>query len=280
MAFDFNNLLDTIGDAGDRQSFSEIAAKYPAIQDYLADPEDKALVDSVQKWRTDNWDDEHGMTRNEFAHSQRIQQLQAALDAAPTGEGMNLEELDKYLETQITSGKLVSPEMVRKEFTGILTEKEKGYNQLINEQMNVYTDTAVRIPFLMMKHEKEFGELLDPNQILRDAAEKKMGLDQYYESIAGPKRAEAQAKKHTAELEAARAEGRKAAIEERVTNPQTGQSPTIDGDPQVGHFQAKLMGEKSEKASAVPESAQLGDGLIARTAARAGDRAEMLGSAA
>lgn len=272
----FESLLGSIAES-DRVVFKDIAERNPDLKKYIGDPDKVKRVDGVEQWYADNWDFEHEVPKNEYAQQLKISDLetQLATATAAKGEEMNLDQLNAFLDEKIKSGVVISPTQVKEEVNGIVAAKEKEFETYTNTILNSVAATATVVPYLNQRHEKEFGELFHPNDLLKAANEAKAtDLEAFYDTkFVAEKRAAKQVKQaeldktaHDAELAAAREEGRKSALQEKIG--QEGQMPSIEGSPEMGHFQARLMKVENKTTSSVPADAVLGRGQIAAAAAR------------
>lgn len=281
----FDTLLGTIAEA-DRAILSGLAERNPDLKSYIGDPEKVKRVDDVEKWYAENWDFEKDAAKNEVSLGARVQELEAELvtakAAAKGEEGMNLDQLNAFLDEKIKSGVVISPTQVKEEVNGIVAAKETEFKTYTETILNSVAATATVVPYLNQRHQQEFGDLFHPNDLLKAANEAKAtDLEAFYDTkFVAEKRAtknaaaaEAAKVAQDAALAAAREEGRKAALQERVG--QEGQTPSIEGSPEMGHFQARLMKIEDKTESSIPKDAVLGRGQIAAAAARDFERAKL-----
>lgn len=258
-------LLAKLDDVDARTQFSELANKYTVINDFIVDPEARTRTEQIQQWADTEWDYEHGMSKLEYQQQQEI----AALSAR--GNGMELNDLKAYLETYTKENGL----MTKAEYDAGIAAKEASFN----EQLGLVSKLATRIPYLNGKYQKDFGEMFDPDEFVKQAGEKgyaqfgEKGLDKFYDEFTAEKRAA----KQTAEMEArAEAEATRRFEEKMKERGMGGQGagPTLDGAPDMGHFESKMKG-LSKQADAggpqAPADLELGRGGIARFAAQAAD---------
>jgi len=269
----FEQLLGKISDAEARQQLQDLAGKHTEISQWVADPEDVNRAQQFNEWADTNWDHEHNMTRLEF-------QQQAELESLKTREksnGMELDQLNEFLGKYIKDNGLLT----RTEVDAQIKAKEDAFNT----QLGVVSTLATRIPFLNARHQKDFGDLFDPDEFLKQADEKgyarygTQGLDKFYDEYTSDKRAAKTAADIQSQIDAARADERKKTLAERGMGP-GGQIPAIDGSPEMGHFQARLMGLNKppvEGQTSAPPEAELGRGQIARFAAAAADAKDRAG---
>ncbi len=287
MANIFDDLLTNIAE-GDREAFSGLVERNPSLKTYVADPAKVARVDEVDNWYANNWDFDHGCTKQEYARALRIQVLETQLAAAPSGDEMTLEQLNTFLDEKIASGTVVSAKQVKDELATAVAGKEAEFNGTINRLAAVSTE----IPYLLSIHQRDLGEIFDPNELLTKAnAAGATDLRAFYlkdfsgEARAARATAAAEASKaaHEAELAAARAEGRKEALQARVGESHVG-NPSEDGSPDVGHFQLRLMQKAAPKAGEDGKPSEinspLGTGITSAIRAREFERAKITGNAA
>ena len=218
----------------------------------------------MDQWSKDNWDEDHGMTRAEYAYSQRIDALE--------NEGRNrmtFEELNAQLDRYTTDKGLIT----QSQFQTAIQAKEAEFGRSLDTMARI----ATKVPYLNQKHEKEFGETFDPESFLTKATEAGANnLDDFYDTFTKDKRAAKQEADVERRIQEAKDAGKREAMQAQSMS-QDGQMPTLDGSPEIGHFQQKFMAQREANSSAVPASAELGRGQIARAAAYAGDQAAFLG---
>lgn len=261
-------LLAKIEDVEARAQFTGLIAKAPVLNDWIVDPDTRAKNEQISQWAETEWDYEHGMSRLEFQQQQELAALRAQ---APQGEGMEINELNEHLGKFIKDNGL----MTRAEFDAGIKAKEDAFSN----ELNVVSTLATRVAYLNGKHEKSFGEMFDPDDFIKTATEKgyarygKEGLDKFYDEFTAEKRTLQQTADMDKRIADARAEERTKVLQERGMGA-NGQMPTLDGSPEMGHFEMKLkgMGKTADpNASAAPADAELGRGTIARFAANAAD---------
>ncbi len=287
MANIFDNLLEKLAES-DRATFTEIATRNPDIRNFIGDPDKVKRVDDVEKWYAEEWDFEHDMPKKEHALVLKNQELETQLaEAAAKGEGMNLDQLNAYLDERIKDGKVVSAAQMKEEVTGIVTAKEKEFQDYTNNILNSVASTATVVPYLNQRHQQEFGDLFHPNDLLKAANEAKAtDLESFYDTkYVAEKRAAKQAKEAEArqaeidaKIAAAKEEGRKLGLQEKIG--EEGTSPSLDGSPEMGHFQSRILRAPTDsEGKPIAKDAILGRGQIAAAAARDADRRELAGAA-
>ena len=267
-------LLAKIEDAEARQEFSGLLEKTPTVKDWIVDPEVRTRSEQIQQWAETEWDYEHNMSRLEYQQQQELTALQAQI----TGHkpGMELNELNDHLGKYIKDNGL----MTKAEYEAGIAAKAEAFEK----ELNLVSTLATRVSYLNGRYSKDFGgEMFDPDEFISKANEKgyarygKEGLDKFYEEFTADKRAAKQAADLEAIKTAAREEGRKEALKERGMG-EGGQMPTLDGSPDMGHFEAKLKGGAHKfdpTQSQVPADVELGRGVgrLAAAIADANDRA-------
>jgi hypothetical protein len=267
----FEQLLGKIEDQTLRDEFKGLSAKIPDIDKWIVDPDIQNRVNTVESWYADNWDPDAGMPKAERIQRERIAQQEQELERLRTqlttakGNEMNTDQLEKYLSEK----GLISKSDMEK----TLKEKEDGFSRILD----MVSSTATRVPYLNSKYKDEFGEYFDPDKFLEEATKAKAtNLDSFYErEYVAERRQKLMAEKHQKEVEEARLAGKREGLQERVA--QEGQMPTLDGSPDLGHFQMRVMGGQKENTSPVPADAELGRGQIARIMAREGDAKALQG---
>lgn len=260
-----HRLLEQITDSELRLKFNAVAQEVPQLDQWIADPAAVRKAGEFEAWARDSWDHEHEMTKAEYAYSQQIAQLQNQLE----GQGnMTLEELNQNLDRFASEKGL----MTQTAFNDALKAKETEFNNHLNAMARI----ATKVPFLNQRHEREFGETFDPEAFLTKAHDAgAQNLDSFYDEFTKDKRKAKQDEEIERRVNAAKEDGKREAMQAQAMS-QNGQMPTLDGTPEIGHFQRSFMNMK-EQGSAVPVSAELGKGQIARAAAHAGDIAAFSG---
>lgn len=267
-------LLAKIEDAEARQQFSGLLEKTPTVKDWIVDPETRTRSEQIQQWAETEWDYEHNMSRLEYQQQQELMALQAQISGQKPH--MELNELNDHLAKYIKDNGL----MTKAEYDAGIKEKAEAFEK----ELNLVSTLATRVSYLNNKYSRDFdGEMFDPDDFITKANEKgyarygKEGLDKFYDEFTAEKRAA----KSAADLERikaeAREEGRKEALKQRGMG-EGGQMPTLDGSPEMGHFEAKLKGGNKTfdpTQSAVPADVELGRGVgrLAAAIADAKDRA-------
>lgn len=279
----FEQLLTKLEEA-DRTILVDIATRNPALNTYIGDPEKVKRVDDVDKWYTENWDFEHDKNKHELALGRRVEELEKELTTAK-GEAMDINQLNTFLDEKIKAGSVVSAQQMKEEVNGIVGAKEKEFEAYTKSLLNGAIVGSLDSSFLTLKHFQEFGEVLDPNDIVKAANEAQAtDLRAFYDTkfVAEKRAAKVAAEQatkdeaHKKEIEAAKEEGRKAALEERIGK--EGQMPSIEGSPDLGHFQARMMRVPVENKTSVPDDAVLGRNQISAAAARDYERAKLAGT--
>ncbi len=269
-----DQLLAKIDDIETKTQLTEIAAKHPVINEFIVDPATRTKNEQISQWAETEWDYEHGMSRREYQQEQEILRLQVREHGV---EFKDLNELNEHLGKYIKDNGL----MTKAEVEATIKAKEDAFNS----ELNLVSTLANRVGYLNSKYQKDFGDLFDPDDFVTKANEKgyarygKEGLDKFYDEFTTEKR-EAKSKADIeARIEAARVEERNKVLAERGMG-QNGQMPTLDGSPEMGHFEMKLKGigqKPAEGQSAAPPDAELGRGAIARFAAAAADARDASG---
>ncbi len=261
-------LLEKLEDVEARTQFSGLIEKAPMLNDWIIDPALRAKNDEITAWAETEWDYEHGMSKLEYQQSQQLTELQTQLSTR--GQGMELNDLNDFLGKYIKDNGL----MTKTEVEAEIKAKETAFSN----ELNLVSSLATRVSYLNAKYQKDYGDMFDPDDFVSKAieggyaAQGKAGLDQYYNEFTREKQtAKAQAD-IDAKIEAARKEEREKVLNERGMGA-NGQMPTLDGSPEMGHFEAKLKGMANQPpaGATAPADAELGRGTIARFAANAAD---------
>jgi len=187
----FDSLLETLSDTEEfefkgpvRKAFAELAEKVPKLKDSVLAQSDYSrkmdevrdkvkLADTWNEWRKENWDDESNASKSELrlkAEADRLaQELETARTAAlGTGEEMTFEQLNQSLDKYTKDKGIVDRTSLDEVVKGKATEFQdyvKGYSQPIAR-------AAVEVPGILLKHQQEFGEIMDTDAFMKYAAEK------------------------------------------------------------------------------------------------------------
>lgn len=288
----FDEIITQFGDDADKEAFIGLAEKYPQIKEYGLRQSDYSrymneskikidLADEWNTWKSDHWDDEAKMTKQQKAavdEAARLKQENEGLESriaamGSGGDDMTFEQLEQFGKDLISKNGIVTKvdiDAKQKELEGFV----KGFD-------GVMAKTALTVSFLNQKHDREFGEPFDPDEFVKEAAEKGANnLKEFYENqfVAG-KRQERVTAQHVAEIERIKAESavelakakeQADAIAARIQGMGSGgMNPSDDGSGSVmGAFQKQYLklDQVQTDASKVPD-VPLGDGGVAAFAA-------------
>lgn len=265
-------LLEKFDDIEAKAQFTGLAEKYSFLNDYIVDPGVKTKTEEISQWAETEWDYDHGMSKREYQQEQELEIYKTQLEAAGNRKmkTSELEDLDSFLGDYIKKQGLVS----KTEYDAAIKEKSEAFET----QLNVISRLTTRVPYLNAKHQQEFGKMFDPDDYVKRAidggyANSVDGLDRFY----GEYTKESAEAKRMADQETlvtkAREEGAKAERDRIIASSPSGM-PTLDGSPELSHFQQKIMGMNKvadPTASTAPADVELGRGTIARFAALAAD---------
>jgi hypothetical protein len=284
----FEDLLDTITDENDRKVLTELGGKYKELKDGVLRQsdyskqmnllsEDKKKFDSERakveadlakleqwnSWRINNWDDDQAMTKAEIKKLEEIQSLTSELEIMKAAQeaGMTFDELDKHLASEPAKKNLVTRDYLDKDFRKDLVDQaqyKKDLDAKIASVANgldyLYSSTLPAV----LKHKDEFGEILRPDEIIKYANDNGIQkIDDAYDRMVAPRRAEIAAKKHADELIKAEEKGRVEERKERGMG-QNGLMPVDNGAPVMGHMEKRLRMAKDKTTGEIPEDAKLG----------------------
>jgi hypothetical protein len=212
-----------------------------------------------ENWRTEHWDEEADMTKEEKAALDEAERLRAII--ANKGDDMNFDEMGKFLDTEITKRGIASKTDVDK-----LTNDVTGRAAQLDTAMQGHTYVSLKVPTLVMKAYRDYGEVLDGAELFNKSAEmKEYDLDKVYDAIYRDK---STARKQ-AELDAIKAEAKKAGYEEaqkelkeKAAGSKDGQGliPTDQGSGLSGFLQKVTSNEGAESGY---DNMVLGRGAIA-----------------
>lgn len=254
--------------------------KYPEISETVAKLESdfrvaNEAVSAWESWRQNNWDDEVGATKaqvaalRELAEAQRrIQELESAGET-----GMTWEEIKAQAQKE---GVFLTREQAEAVAKQRLDEfVEKVHRPALNNVVGAVETIFAGIYPLGFKHQQEFGEVLNPNDVLKYMNEHKIYQPEkaYEEMVAGrraEKAAEAQKaleEKHQKELEAARKEEREK-VQQELAMAATSSPTDLGGVTRsMGHLERARMEavmKEGTPPAGPPPDAKLGDGVIAQ----------------
>ena len=276
-----------------RKAFAELAEKVPKLKDsVLAQSDYSRKMDEVRdkvilankwdEWRQNNWDDEKNSTKDELRALAEAERLTAELEAArtaalATGEEMTFDQLNQRLEQFTKEKKIVTTDDLENQF--------KGKTKEVEDYIKVYSAPIARaaldIPYLMAKHEKEFGEILDPDTLtkyaaekgnfnLRDVYEKDWVVEKRQQAMKANYDAEIQKLKdgNAAEIARAKEDAAAEARKQQIMGQPNG-NPVDMGGNDMGPLQRRMLpteqpGDGEPKAPEVP----IGEGSLAAFAAR------------
>lgn len=265
----FGVLLGAITDEGDRKTFEALSGKYPALRAVVKEDDftrlseqaahDRGTLDKWEKWRVDNWNDEHKMTTKEYARMQEVAAVRAELEAAKasgSGEAMNFTELDEYLKTKgvVTKSDLETE----------LKPVKDGAAESVDKYAQAYGAIITKAIPLAVDHQRLYGKSLDLEDMFAKASKEGISnIEKAYEFYTSEDRQKKQEAEFAAKIEAARAEERQKVLQESALG-EGGRIPVDSGNPELGHFQTRLQQQKSaaEKADqVVPDEVPLGQGI-------------------
>lgn len=267
----FDDILATyVKDESEKVTLAGLINKYPDLRagwlrqadysrskDELAKNKDlyEAAVGKVSEWeawKENNWDETHSMTKAQWETLQEVERIKSE----GSGEEMDFDKLAEWTGKYVKDNGLVT----KTDLDATLAEKVK----FVDDGFKGYAYVAAKVPTLIAKHMKEFGDVLDGAELLQGT--EKYGttnLDDVYEKMVAGKRAELAEKSKAEEIAKAKAE----AVEEFKKTQAGGQGrmPSDQSGPELSSFQKKMMGIKVEPDEF--EDMELGKGGIAAIAA-------------
>ena len=84
-----DRLLEKIEDAEARLKLTAIATAHPEFSNWIVDPAVVTKAKEMSDWAAESWDDEHGMTKEEYRYSLLVDELQTQV-AAATDQGKGI----------------------------------------------------------------------------------------------------------------------------------------------------------------------------------------------
>ncbi len=269
----FEELIGSLTDEGDRKTLESLGNKYPDLKGSVLRQSEfsrkmdeiklkekdfqtiKSKMDEWEKWSDDNWDAEAGMTK---AQKQAMEELTRLRES---GEGeMDFNKLSEWTNNFVKEKGLVS----KSDLETTLGEKEKQFTS----NLDGHSYLTMKVPQLLLKHFIEFGEALDPQDVVKKAEElKNYNLDSVYDGMV----AERRAKKNEEALNKKIEEAKLAGIEEgkRAAMGSRSPSPTDSGSPEMSQVRDRMLGKSSEDSDDPYKNVSLDDGdMIARLATK------------
>lgn len=299
----FDELLGGITDESDRQALSGFAERYPVLRESVLRQSDYSRKSSelqsqreeleaqtdyltrMREWQkanlvTDETDPNVVHTRAELEAKQEADRLKAEkaeleqrLIQVPQGDDVNLAELKAQLKSEILG-----------EVNTTVSQKEAEFTKRLNGNSGVTMKQTIDTAKILMKHEKEFGESLDPDALWKAAADKgRYDLTDFYEKeYVADRRTQAKQQEYQQKEAAmktdfeAKLAAQQKEFEERAEKLKGmgvgGPTPSEAGSDAMGPFQRQYLGlnQSSDGVSknGVPDKARLGEGTIAAIAAR------------
>lgn len=296
----FDKFLESLANTDVRRELSELAQKEPKLKDAFMAQDDYSRnmdqhrddleeLQGWRNWRSENWISDSngkGMTKAEQRQKERLEALEAErqeyerklAEAAfnTGGDEVTFEQLAEQLGTLAKEKGLVDNNRLDE----VIKTKTGEVEELVKNSNRIITTAALQASYLNQKHDKEFGELFDPLDFIKQAHEAgQYDLPKFYDQWIAPRRIEkerndlqakltAQEQKHAEELEKARKEGEAS----RSMSPGSEGMPvdTEGGLADLPAFQRKYlqMDRKDSEGNPKPPDGSLGDGGVAAFAAR------------
>lgn len=284
----FDEILQGFTADEDKQAFTGLAERYPQLKDYglrqsdysRSMNENREKLEKLEEWNTwkeQFWDSDSKMTKAEKqmqieleeARTERTRLEQAIATGNFGGQDMDFAQIENDLDGFLKKRGIVDKDT--------LTAKEAEFKALTGAQQYA----SLTVPYLNLKHNKEFGEPFNPTEFVTQATEKgRFDLEEFYENsyVLGKRQAKVEAD-HKAELERIKAESELAVAQakkdteqlmERMKGMGPGSGPTDDVGTEMGSFQRGYLklDQAIPEGANVPEGVELGDHSIAKIAAR------------
>jgi len=269
----FDELLSAISDPNDKAALQSLGDKIPALKESVLRQSDysRKLNEFQQKeatfkdaeerlqnwesWRSDNWLDEHNMTRPQWEAQQELERMNRLIqpNSQPQGDEIEMtpEELNAQLETLISQKGFLTQSQVDAQ----LAAKEAEFNNRLTTNATNQAMLSTLTQQYGLRHYQKFGEVLDTNDLF-DKANKAgiQNFEQAYEMYTAPKVRELEQQAHAKEIEEAKAAGYNEG-RQQSTMGQDGRMPVDMGVPEMGYLQKQFAGIKSpEGSSPIPEN--------------------------
>lgn len=274
----FDDVLASIPEEGDRKAFEAVVAKYPTLKEGWLNRSDYSrrqdemrdqlkFAQEMAAWQQEN------LVKDAFGSgtwaTKREIELQKQLDkarpAAGKGEDMTAEELQAQLDAALAARGFVDKATFDNTVAGYQEQIKKQFEDmrtLVAQVGSIGGEAAT----VALRHEKEFGEGLNMQELYKFAHEKNVpSLETAYEQFVSGKRAE----KDKAAWEAKVAEAEKAGYAK--ARQEIGMSPAGMPDDHTGAEMSALERRVNGAGAAGQvdlESLPFGPGSLARVAAR------------
>jgi len=262
-------LANYVKDENEKATLTGLINKYPDLRagwlrqdDYSRSKDEVAKnkelyeaaigkVGEWESWKENNWDETRNMTKAQAELLQEVERLREG-----SGNEMTFDQLNDSVSKFVKDNGLIS----KTELDSVIAEKTK----FVDDGFKGYAYVAAKVPTLIAKHMKEFGDVLDGTELLKGTETYgTTNLDDVYEKMVAGKRAEIAEKSKAEEIAKAKAE----AVEEFKKSQAATQNriPSDQSGPELSSFQKKMMGIKTEPDEF--EDMELGKGGIAAIAA-------------
>lgn len=255
----FDEVLANVQEPEWKEVFQKATEKYPDLKagwmrqdDYSKKSNERdskvKLAEKWEDWRKGNWDDAVGMTKAESELQKRLQviELEAETLRQSREHEMTFEEVQKEIQKEMEnrSKGFLTEDKFKQTYGNKLFDKE-SYDKNIDERLgrvvagleNLYVGTYQ----LGFKHQKEFGEILDPLTVVDYANKNGMNdLTKAYDLMVHGRREETRNK----EIETKIAEAKKQGAEEvrkEINMGPGGKMPSDSGSPNMTHLQERIL---------------------------------------
>lgn len=235
-------------------------------------------ADKWEQWKNDNWLPDLNMTKEEEAATRRaldlekeVETLRQSKEGDVTFEEIQA-EVDKLVGAKMKG--VVTEETLKKDRENYLdkTTFEREMTNRLLQTENGLTHVFLKTYPLGFQHQKEFGEVLDPQELVKYAVEKKINdLGEAYNSMVATRRTEVQGKAMEEKLAEAKRQGAEEAKKAAAMGP-NGRMPVDSGAPEMTHLQERIMkkskSEDPDATKAIPEDVKAdGSGRLAQLVA-------------
>lgn len=267
----FDDILGSlVTDEADRSTLSDLSVKYPGIKDGWLRQSDysrkldafkpieqeaqlyKGKTQEWENWAKTEWDFDKGRPKAELFHEARAKELEEQL--AARGQDMTFDDITKAIKEQ----GLVS----KTDLEATINSKAKE----IDGALSGSAYFAVKVAELAGEHLHEFKKPLKASELVGKLQEYGTNdLDVAYNRYVADARKERGDKELEVKIAEIRKEERQKATDELLAKLPTGGLPVDQGDPGLGHLQAKMQHVGEADAA---DKAKLGDGTLAAIAAQ------------
>uniref|UniRef100_UPI0034E2FC69 hypothetical protein n=1 Tax=Methanothrix sp. TaxID=90426 RepID=UPI0034E2FC69 len=136
-----------------------VLEKYPELKETVEKLE-QAAVDYAA-WYRENWDEEHGMTRSEWAARQQMEDLNRQLELLRSNPSSFSDQGAEDVLEQARSAGMISQAELQKILDERIRTLQQEQDRILSGMQNFYANVYT----LGFRHKDEFGEPLNPSEL-------------------------------------------------------------------------------------------------------------------